>query len=168
MSNVILLLQTRTVHTAPTTSNFKLLPLRGKRAPVRPATLVRTGPDGRNRPPRPGARGSHPCCPLPACTVRRTPGRALPRALVPPRHTGGAARGRTPRRRAVTYFAPTGALQFGGRRRWVACSQAYANRKSVASLHGLPKNWSPAGSIPPRVYPIGTVMAGNPVRGAKS
>jgi hypothetical protein len=38
---------------------------------------------------------------------------------------------------------------------------------SVDSLQGLPKNWSPAGSVP-RVYPIGTVTAGKPVLGENS
>src|SRR5262245_31971427 len=53
----------------------------------------------------------------------------------------------------------------GGRRWCVACSYAYARRRSVASLHGRPKNWRPAGRVSPRVNPIGTVIAGNPVLG---
>src|SRR6187397_1284285 len=38
---------------------------------------------------------------------------------------------------------------------------------SVASLHARPKNVIPAGSVP-RVYPIGTLIAGQPVVGENS
>ncbi len=53
----------------------------------------------------------------------------------------------------------------GGRRWWVACSYPYTSVISFPSLHGRPKNVIPAGSAFPRVYPIGTVIAGKPVVG---
>src|SRR5688572_8827194 len=49
---------------------------------------------------------------------------------------------------------------FGGTRRLVACSNPYAIRISVGSLHGRPKNDSPTGR--PKTYPAGTVMFGYP------
>lgn len=60
-----------------------------------------------------------------------------------------------------------GALE-GGRRWCVACSYPYASVISLPSLHARPKNVIPAGSALPRVYPIGTVIAGKPVVGEKS
>src|SRR5690606_33041660 len=66
------------------------------------------------------------------------------------------------RMRRLRYLS--GGVLAGGRRCRVACSYAYASLMSVPYDHARPKNVMPAGSVP-RVYPIGTWMAGNPVVG---
>jgi hypothetical protein len=52
----------------------------------------------------------------------------------------------------------------GGFRDRVACSKAYANLRSVGSLHSSPKNEIPIGN--PKTNPAGTVMLGYPATAA--
>ena len=78
-----------------------------------------------------------------------------------------ALAGAAARRRRGRAAERSGGVLAGGRRCHVACSYAWARRISRASSHGRPKSWSPDGSVP-RVWPIGTVIAGKPVLGANS
>ena len=52
----------------------------------------------------------------------------------------------------------------GGVRTFVACSNAYAYRISVSSLHAAPMNEMPTGK--PKMVPAGTVMFGVPATAA--
>src|SRR5215471_20127008 len=72
---------------------------------------------------------------------------------------GAAGLGRAKARR----YGTDGVLA-GGRRWFAACSKAYASRISVGSDQARPRNVMPDGNSP-RTKPIGTVIAGNPVRG---
>ena len=56
----------------------------------------------------------------------------------------------------------------GALRCFVTCWYEYANAISLSSSHARPKNVTPAGSVPPRVSPIGTLIDGNPVTGEKN
>ena len=50
----------------------------------------------------------------------------------------------------------SGGVDGGGRRWRVDCSYEYASLINAGSAQARPKNVIPAGSKPPRVYPIGT------------
>ena len=80
-----------------------------------------------------------------------------------PKHFPPCGRGQA----FAAYLLINRGAEAGGRLCLVACSYEYASPMSVGSLHARPNNVTPAGSSP-RVYPIGTVMAGNPVLGEKS
>src|SRR3954469_19490899 len=84
------------------------------------------------------------------------------RRSIYPRLRPFCAYGPTPHAQRPTPHAPR---YLGCFLHFVACSYPYTSMISFPSLHARPKKVIPAGRAFPRVYPIGTVIAGKPVVG---